>query len=87
MTILGEAIEISRELGMQKEIEGIKDRAQNIQGLFERGLQWLNERPAQNQGARREPCERDTNDFEDLLRNMLLFENEQNGRRGDQCSE
>ena len=87
MTILGEAIEISRELGMQKEIEGINDRTQNIQDLFERGLQWLNERPAQNQAARREPCERDTDDFEDLLRNMLLFENEQNGRRRDQCSE
>ena len=80
-------MEIFRELKMQKEIEGINDRTENIQGLIEGGLQWLTDRPAQNQGARNQPCERDTDAFEDLLGTMLLFENEQNGRREDQCSE
>lgn len=72
---------------MQTEIVGINDRTENIQDLIEGGLHWLNQRPILNQGARNEPCERDTDDFEVLLDNMLLSENEQNGRRGDQCSE
>lgn len=72
---------------MEKEIEGINDRRRNIQDLIERGLHWLNQRPVQNQVVRNEPCERDTDDFEDLLENMLLFENQQNRRRQDQCSE
>ena len=84
MNVLDEALEISRELKMAKEIEGINDRRRNIQDLIERGLQWLILRPVQNQGARNEPCERDTDDFDDLLENMLLFEIEQNRRREDQ---
>jgi len=87
MNVLDEALQISRELKMEKEIEGINDRRRNIQDLIERGLLWLNQRPVQNHGARNEPCERDTDDFEDLLENMLLFETEQNRRREDQCSE
>lgn len=87
MNVLDEALEISRELKMAKEIEGINDRRRNIQDLIERGLQWLILRPVQNQGARNEPCERDTDDFDDLLENMLLFEIEQNRRREDQWSE
>ena len=73
---------------MEKEIEGINDRRRNIQDLIERGLHRFNQRPpVQNQGNRNEPCERDTDNFEDLLENMLLFENEKNRRREDQCSE
>jgi len=87
MNVLDEALQISRELKMEKEIEGINDRRRNIQDLIERGLLWSNQRPVQNHGARNEPCERDTDDFEDLLENMLLFETEQNRRREDQCSE
>lgn len=41
MTVLEEAMEISRELKMQKEIEGINDRMENIQDLIERS-HWLN---------------------------------------------
>ena len=87
MNVLDEALGISRELKMAKEIEGINDRRRNIQDLIERGLQWLNLRPVQNHGAHNEPCERDTDHFDDLLENMLLFEIEQNRRREDQCSE
>ena len=87
INVLDEAVEISEELNMEKEIEGINDRRRHIQDLIERGLHWLNQRPVQNQGVRNEPCERDTDVFEDLLENMLLFENEQNRRREDQCSE
>ena len=87
MNVLDEALEISRELKMEKEIEGINDRRRNIQDLIERGLHWFNQRPVQNQGARNEPCERDTDDFDNLLENMLLFEEEINRRREDQCSE
>lgn len=85
MNVLDEALEISQDLKMEKEIEGINDRTRNIQDLIERGLHWLNQRPVQNQVARNEPC--DTDNFEDLLENMLLFENERNRRREDQCSE
>lgn len=87
MNVLDEALEISQDLKMEKEIEGINDRTRNIQDLIERGLHWLNQRLVQNQVAGNEPCERDTDDFEDLLENMLLFENERNRRREDQCSE
>ena len=87
MNVLDEALDISQELKMEKEIERINDRRRNIQDLIERGLDWLNQRPVQNQGTRNEPCERDTDNFEDLLENMLLFENEQNRQREDQCSE
>lgn len=87
INVLDEAVQISRDLKMEKEIEGINDRRRNIQDLIERGLHWLNQRPVQNQVVRNEPCERDTDDFEDLLENMLLFENQQNRRRQDQCSE
>lgn len=83
MNVLDEALEISQDLKMEKEIEGINDRTRNIQDLIERGLHWLNQRLVQNQVARNEPCERDTDNFEDLLENMLLFEDERN----DQCSE
>ena len=87
MNVLDEALAISRELKMEKEIEGINDRRRNIQDLIEHGLHWLNQRPVQNQGTRNEPCERDTDDFEDLLENMLLFENEHSRRREDQCTD
>ena len=80
-------MDISQDLQMQKEIEGINDRTINIQDVITRGFHWLNERPAQNQRARNEPCERDTDDIEDLLDTMLVLEDELNRRREDQCTE
>ena len=52
MNVVDEALEISGELKMEKEIEGINDRRRNIQDLIERGLHCFNQRPVQNQGAR-----------------------------------
>lgn len=69
---------------MQKEVEGIDDRIRNIQTLLEQGLLWLNERPAQPE---REPRERDTDNIEDLLANLLHDEDERSRRRENQCTE
>lgn len=67
---------ISQQLGMQKEIDGIRDRNETIQNLTRNGLDWLNERPPQNPPPPRDPREVNTNDLDDLLQNMFIQENE-----------
>lgn len=67
---------ISQQLGMQKEIDGIRDRNETIQNLTRNGLDWLNERPPQNAPPPRDPREVNTNDLDDLLQNMFIQENE-----------
>jgi len=85
---LVEAKQISRELMMQKEIEGIDDRTTNIQGLIARGLRWLDDPPPPEPApGGNEPVEGNTNDLEDLLQNLLISEEEENRRREDQCTD
>ena len=67
---------ISQQLGMQKEIDGIRDRNETIQNLTRNGLDWLNERPPQNPPTSRDPREVNTDDLDDLLQNMFIQENE-----------
>ena len=91
-------MEISQQLKMQKEIDGIQDRMRMIEGLPAIGLQWLNERPpldpaAHNERsppdpvARNEPREGNTDDLEVLWQNLLLSEDEKNRRLPEQCTE
>ena len=67
---------ISQQLGMQKEIDGIRDRNETIQNLTRNGLDCFNERPPQNPPPPRDPREVNTNDLDDLLQNMFIQENE-----------
>lgn len=76
--VLREAMQISRELKMQKEIEGIQDRRRVIRDLSANGLQWLNERPRPDREARNGPSERNTDDLEELLQLLLRREDEEN---------
>ena len=75
-TVLEDAMRISQQLGMQKEIDGIRDRNETIQNLTRNGLDWLNERPPQNPPTSRDPREVNTDDLDDLLQNMFIQENE-----------
>ncbi|XP_068741172.1 uncharacterized protein [Montipora capricornis] len=84
--VLEEAMDISRELRMQTEIDGIRDRMRTIQAIFANGFQWLNERAA-TVGVRNEPCQGNTNDLDDFLAVLLREEQERNRRRADQCTE
>ncbi|XP_068691646.1 uncharacterized protein [Montipora foliosa] len=84
--VLEEAMDISRELRMQTEIDGIRDRMRTIQAIFANGFQWLNERAA-TVGVRNEPCQGNTNDLADFLAVLLREEQERNRRRADQCTE
>lgn len=76
--VLNQAEQISRDLKMQNEIQGINDRRHNIQILLHRGF-WLQPRPGQVQPQRR-PEERNTDDIDDLLDNLLLEEGGGNRR-------
>lgn len=69
-------MQICQQLRMQKEIDGIQDRNETIQNLTRNGLDWLNERPPQNPPTFRDPREVNTNDLDDLVRNMFIQENE-----------
>ena len=70
-TVLEEAMRISQQLKMEKEIDGIQDRNVAIQNLIRNGLDWLNERPPQNPPTSRDPQEVNTDDLDDLLQNMF----------------
>ena len=73
-TVLEEAMRISQQLKMEKEIDGIQDRNVTIQNLTRNGLDWFNERPPQNPPPPRDPREVNTDDLEDLLQNMFSQE-------------
>jgi len=85
MAVLTEALQISQELSMQKEIEGIQDRMRTIRELCAHGSQWLNERPPPDPANA--PGERNTDDLEVLLQSVLLREYEENRRLVEQCTE
>ena len=73
-------MEISQELRMEKEIEGIEDRIRTIRHLQSaHGLQQLNARSPPARAARNAPVERNIDDLEELLQILLLGDNEENG--------
>ena len=80
-------MQISRELMMQKEIDGIEDRTRTIEDLIARGLWWFDDPPPPEPAEGNEPEEGNTNDLEDLYENLLISEEEENRRRADQCTD
>ena len=73
-TVLEEAMRISQQLKMEKEIDGIQDRNVTIQNLTRNGLDWFNERRPQNPPTSLDPREVNTDDLEDLLQSMFSQE-------------
>ena len=76
IAVLNDAMEISQELRMQKEIEGIDDRKRTIRHLQSaHGLQLLNERSPPAPAMRNAPVEGNIDDLEELLRILFRGDN------------
>ena len=79
IAVLNDAMEISQELRMQKEVEGIEDRKRTIRHLQSaQGLQRLNERFPPAPAVRNAPVEGNIDDLEELFRILFLGDNQEN---------